>query len=180
MRFKTENTGAIIVDVQEKLFPHMENHITLLANLEILIQGLMALGVPLIVTQQYTKGLGNTIPEIAGKLGEYSPVEKITFSCWGEPGFVDAVQNSKRKNFIIAGIEAHVCIMQTAVDLSENGFTPVVIEDCISSRKINDKKIAIERMNKEGIFISTYESILFELCTIAGTSQFKTISYLVK
>lgn len=180
MRFKKENTGALIVDVQEKLFPHMENHNTLLANLEILTKGLMTLEIPIIVTQQYTKGLGNTIPEIAGILGKFLPIEKITFSCWGESQFVDTIKKSEKKNFIIAGIETHVCIMQTAVDLLDNGFVPVVIEDCISSRKKNDKRIAVDRMKKEGIFISTYESILFELCTIAGTSQFKTISHLVK
>mgnify|MGYP003790731227 CR=1 FL=1 len=81
---------------------------------------------------------------------------------------------------IIAGIESHICVLQTAIDLMENGITPVLIEDCVSSRKENDKKIAVERMKKDGAIVTTYESILFELCRYAGTEQFKTISKLVK
>lgn len=180
MRLTRENTGALIIDMQEKLFPHIKDNDLLLSNIEILIKGLKALEIPIIVTQQYTKGLGKTIPEIAGILGRFSSIEKITFSCWDEPEFVKVIKNIGKRNIIIAGIETHVCVMQTAVDLNENGFIPVIIEDCIASRIINDKIIAIERMKSEGALISTYESILFELCRTAGTKQFKTISDLVK
>ncbi|RMH79627.1 MAG: hydrolase [Calditrichaeota bacterium] len=180
MRIPKEDTAAVVVDVQERLFPHIHDHEQLEQNLVKLIQGVKILGLPLIVTQQYTRGLGPTIPAVAEAVGEFTPLEKLTFSCCGDQGFMDAVKALGRKHILLMGIEAHVCVLQTALDLLEQGFQPVVIEDCISSRRLNDKRVALRRMIQEGVMLSTYESILFELCMVAGTDQFKAISRLVK
>lgn len=180
MRIIKEQSSGLIIDVQEKLYPHIYKHDIISRNTAILIRGLKILDIPVILTQQYTAGLGETIPAIKEAMSEYTPIEKNSFSCCDEPAFMESLNRLGKKNVIIAGIEAHVCVLQTTLDLIENNFIPVVIENCISSRKNRDKKTAVERMRQEGAVISTYESILFELTRFAGTSQFKEISRLVK
>ena len=180
MRIIKDDTLALIIDVQERLFPHMFNREELLRNIQILIDGLQILEIPLIVTQQYTRGLGSTIEPLKVKFEPFEPIEKIAFSCCDESGVIKKL-NFKNKNFIIvAGIESHVCILQTVIDLIENGYTPVVVQDCVSSRKENDKNMAIERIRQEGAIVTTYESILLELCRVAGSDTFKEISKLIK
>ncbi|HYW94939.1 MAG TPA: hydrolase [Bacteroidales bacterium] len=180
MRILKEHSAGLIIDIQEKLFPHIHEHDRLVKNTSILIEGLNVLGVPLLVTEQYTKGLGFTIPEIKNALDKPETHEKTVFSCCDDPEILLELNNLDRKNVIVAGIEAHVCVLQTAVDLLENGFIPVVVEDCVSSRNPADKAVALRRMRQEGAVITTYESILFELARVSGTDQFKTISRLVK
>lgn len=180
MRVDRNDTAAVIIDVQERLYPVVKNKDKLANNLAILIQGLKHLDIPILVTQQYTKGLGETIEPIKQILGTYSPIEKISFSCCDEPGFISELSTLEKKFVIVAGIEAHICVLQTVIDLIKKGYTPVVVKDCISSRKKVDKKTAIERMRSEGAVITTCESILFELCRYAGTNTFKAISNLVK
>ncbi len=107
-------------------------------------------------------------------------IEKISFSCCDESAFNQALDDYKKDMVLISGIEAHVCVLQTVVDLLERNITPVVVEDCISSRKLNDKRIAVMRMQREGALITTYESLLFELCRFAGNDTFRAISKLVK
>ena len=180
MRIIKENSIAVIIDVQDRLFPHIYENIALERNLGIFVKGLKILDIPIIVTEQYSKGLGYTIPSIKSILPEYQAIEKTCFSCCDEQVFRKSLLDSGKKYVIIAGIESHVCVMQTVNDLIEIGLQPVVIEDCVSSRNLNDKKISIKRMQQEGAIISTYESILFELCRISGTDKFKEISKLVK
>jgi len=204
MRIILEQTSALLIDVQERLFPHMYERETLEHNLPILLKGLRILGVPLLVTQQYTKGLGPTIPSLQETLGwttssaaqkrtastdpagtpvptgDAPYIEKIAYSCFDEPVFIQAFEALGRKRVLLAGIEAHICVLQTAVDLQQAGYTPVVIENCTSSRRENDKRISYERLRAEGILVSTYESILFELTREAGTETFSAISRLVK
>ncbi|MBL7113968.1 MAG: hydrolase [Bacteroidales bacterium] len=180
MRIHKEQTAGLIIDIQERLFPHIHKHEKIARNTRILIEGLKALEIPVLVTQQYTKGLGETIPEIAEALSGQSHIEKISFSCCDEPAFMKELVQQDKEFVIIAGIEAHVCVLQTALDLVENSYIPVVVHDCVSSRKKNDFRMAIERMRNEGIVITTCESVLFELCRFAGTDSFKQISRLVK
>lgn len=180
MRILKENTGAAIIDIQERLLPHIYKNKKLLNNIKILIKGLQALDIPMVVTEQYTKGLGPTVEEIHQILEEYKSLEKMSFSCCDEPAIQTALDNMNKKWIIIVGIESHICVLQTVIDLIAKGYIPVVIEDCVSSRKENDKKIAIERMKEAGAIITTYESILFELCRYADNDTFKTISKLVK
>jgi nicotinamidase-related amidase len=180
MRILQEDSAAVIIDIQERLLPHMYDGEKMLRNCEKLIEGLKILSVPITVTQQYTKGLGPTQPSIVEKFSDFSFIEKTTFSCCEEPAFMENISLSGKKYVIICGIEAHVCVLQTCIDLIDGGFVPVIVADCISSRKPEDKFTAIERMRQEGARITTLESILFELTRRAGSEIFKSISRLVK
>ena len=180
MRIQKEDAAGLIIDIQERLFPHMHEHEALAKNNGILVQGLKLLGLPVLVTQQYTRGLGPTIPGMKVLIEGFPGIEKTAFSCCDEPEFIKALAETSKKFILIAGIESHVCVLQTVIDLTERGYEPVVVEDCISSRKPNDKNASIRRMSREGAIITTYESILFELCRFSGTVEFKAISNLVK
>ena len=180
MRVLANDTVGLIIDMQERLYPHVQSSDQLTKNTGILIEGLKAIGIKILVTEQYTKGLGFTIEPLKTLLTNIDFVEKQAFSCCDEPKFYEELALTGARYVIVAGIETHVCIMQTAIDLIDNGYIPVIVEDCVSSRKLNDKNIAIERMRKEGAIITTYESILFELLRYSGTEAFKKVSKLVK
>jgi len=180
MRILSEDTVGLIIDYQERLLPHMHEKQQLLENSIILIEGLKALNTPFIISEQYRKGLGSTVAEICGLFPVFNPLEKVSFSCCDDHEISRALTESGSKFVVICGIESHVCVLQTAIDLKEKNLIPVVVTDCISSRRLHDKETAIERMKQEGIMTASYESILFELCRFAGTERFRTISKLVK
>ncbi len=179
-RINKNETAAVVIDIQERLYPLINGHDSLTKNLVRLITGLKVLEVPLIVTQQYTKGLGETILPVKEAIGEFTHIEKQSFSCCGDSVFQEILKKTGKKNIILMGIESHVCVLQTCLDLLENGYQPVLIEDCAGSRFPNDKKIAVKRMRQAGAIISTYESILFELTVVSGTEQFKSIAKIIK
>lgn len=181
MRINKEDVMAIVIDNQEKLVPHMYECNNLIVNTVKLLQGLNILQVPIIATQQYTKGLGMTVEEIQNVFHkEFQYLEKISFSSYGDAVIKEEIRKLGKKCIIICGIEGHICVLQTVIDLLEDGYDVVIVEDCISSRKENDKVIALRRMEKEGAIITTYESILFELTKMAGNDTFKAISKLIK
>ena len=180
MRILKQDTKLVVVDLQERLFPHINNNEQLLQKCKTLIEGIKLLNIPIIVTEQYVKGLGKTLERVSESLGEFDPIEKMTFSCMGESNFNLKIEEHFIKNVLICGIESHVCVLQTAIDLLEAGHTPIVVADAISSRNPYDKKIALQRFATEGIRVTTVESILFELCKVSGNEQFKAISKLVK
>lgn len=180
MRILKEHSALVVVDIQERLFPHISNNQELVKKCQTLIAGMQALNVPIIVTEQYVKGLGHTIEPIQAALTEYKPIEKMTFSCCGEAMFSLKIEEHFKENIILCGIESHVCVLQTALDIQANGHNPIVVADAISSRNPYDKEIALQRLATEGIRVTTVESILFELCKTSGTDTFKAISKLVK
>jgi nicotinamidase-related amidase len=180
MRIVKENTIGLVIDIQERLFPVMFENETLLKNCLTLIQGLAELQLPIVTTQQYTKGLGETIPEIQELIPCFSPIEKRDFSCCDEPTVSLKLKELQAKNIIICGIESHVCVLQTAIDLKSAGFNPIVVMDCVSSRSEKNIELAKERFRFEGIMMTSYESILFELTRSAGAPEFRAISKLVK
>jgi isochorismate hydrolase len=180
MRITKENTIGLIIDIQERLYPAMWGKELLLKNTLVLIQGLKELKNQLFVTQQYTKGLGETIPEIKSEIPDFCFIEKRNFSCFDEPLFLERLKKSGAKNIIICGIESHVCVLQTAVDLKDAGFNPIVVMDCVSSRTKENLELAKERFRYEGIMMTSYESILFELTRSSLAVEFRTISKLVK
>jgi len=180
MRILRENTIGLVIDIQERLVPVMEENEQFVENCSKLIQGLQILGLPVLVTQQYTKGLGETIDEIKSVIPDFQYIEKKDFSCYDEPAFAEKLDQSGAKNVIICGIESHVCVLQTAIDLKEAGYTPVVVFDCVSSRSFDNVDLAAERFRYEGIMMTSFESILFELTRSAGANGFKEISKLVK
>lgn len=189
-RLKKEDAVLVGIDFQERLMPAMKNNTELEAAAVKLVKGCRILGVPVVFTQQYTKGLGPTVTALAEALteplcegvdsAEFQPVEKTSFSAMGEQNFIDELERLGKKTVIIAGIEAHVCVQQTVIDLLEKGYTVFVANDCISSRSNTDKKYAQRRMGDAGAVGTTYESILFELCGGAKEPGFKQISALVK
>ena len=180
MRIKREHAAGLIIDIQEKLFPHMDRNEELLRKCSILIEGLKVLDIPMLLTEQYPKGLGSTVEDLLALIDRDGPIEKIAFSCCDEPEVMRNPVMQSRNTIIICGIEAHVCVLQTVIDLHEAGYTAVVVEDCISSRNPVDKRVAVARMHTEGAVITSCESILFELARVAGTNEFKAISRLVK
>jgi nicotinamidase-related amidase len=180
MRILKEEAAAVVIDIQERLLPHIDGGAIILDNCLKLIAGLKLLSVPVIVTQQYSRGLGPTVQEIIQMFPEFRHIEKISFSCCEEPAFDKEIELLAKENIILCGIESHVCVLQTCLDLLASGKRPVVVEDCVSSRKANDKLIAIGRMRQEGAIITTVESLLFELTRVAGNDVFKSISGIVK
>jgi len=180
MRITKENTTALFIDFQERLLPAMNEKETLLKNTKMLFEGLTILGIPTTFTQQYTKGLGETIDEFKSLVPGFTPIEKTDFSCVGVEEYTEFLHHHQSKTIILCGIEAHVCVLQTAVDLKEAGFHPIVVTDCITSRNATSKDTAIERFRFEGIMMATSESILFELTRSAKADEFRAISKLVK
>lgn len=180
MRVLANESIGLIIDMQERLYPHIHDHENLTKRTAILIDGLKAVGVKIMVTEQYTKGLGFTIQPLKSLIQDIPVIEKQAFSCCDDHLFSSEFSALEAKNVIIAGIETHVCVLQTTIDLIRQGYQPVVIEDCVGSRNPNDKAVGIERMRQEGAIISTTESILFELLRYSGTEAFKKVSKLVK
>jgi len=180
MRIKATECSGLVIDIQERLFPVMHDKDELLRRVLILLEGLKILNIPVLVTEQYPKGLGATLDPLAAALDQPEAIEKLSFSCCGAPNYISALEKLGKPCVIICGIEAHVCVLQTLIDLVEKGYKPVVVADCISSRNPDDKAVALERMRSEGALISTSESLLFELTVEAGSPQFKSISSLVK
>lgn len=180
MRITKENTTALIIDIQERLVPVMYEKEALLRNCRILVEGLQILGIPLTVTQQYTKGLGETVQEISSAIPDFTYIEKRDFSCCGEPEVMVQLNRLAAKNIIVCGIESHVCVLQTVIDLKEAGFNPIVVLDAVSSRNPFSIEVAKERFRFENILMTTVESLLFELTVSSSAPGFRAISKLVK
>jgi nicotinamidase-related amidase len=180
MRITKEKTTGLVIDIQERLFPVMWGKEKFLKNCQILIQGLNELGVPIIVTQQYSKGLGETVDGIKSVLPEFKSIEKREFSCCDEPSVNLNLAELQTKNVIICGIESHVCVLQTSIDLKGAGLNPIVVMDCVSSRTSESIELAKERFRFEGIMMTSVESILFELTRSSAAPEFRAISKLVK
>lgn len=176
-----KNTLIVLIDAQERLLPAMSDAEYLLANINKLIQGAKALNIPLVITEQYPKGLGKTDENLIAELGElYDPVEKTTFSCYKNINFKEVLENYGKSNIVLSGIETHICVLQTAIELKNAGFNVFVAEDCVASRNDNDHYMAIQRLSNSKITISTVESILMEMCGRSDRPEFKTISAIIK
>jgi nicotinamidase-related amidase len=181
MRILAQDTMALVIDFQERLVPVIKDNEELIHNAAILIKGLRTLGIPMIVTQQYTKGIGMTVPEIKEAVGEdFVDYDKVTFSCTDDESIMEQIEKIGKKNIIVCGMEAHICVLQSVVDLIGKGYHVILVEDCIGSRKEKDRAAAVLRASAEGAVIATYESILFELTRRAKTDEFKEISRLIK
>lgn len=180
MRVTAESSIGLIVDIQERLYPHIAEKEALLDRTRLLIKGLDVLGLPMLVSQQYTKGLGATISEIQQLFNDFSPLEKRSFSCVDDVAIAAYLKTTGRRFVLIAGIETHVCILQTVLDLMAAAYQPVVVTDCVSSRSLADKENALRRMAQEGAILTSCESLLFELLRTSESPRFKEISALVK
>jgi nicotinamidase-related amidase len=174
------HAGLMVVDIQERLFPAMCERESMLQNALRLVQGAAILRLPVFVTEQYPKGLGPTVAEIARPLADHEPVEKNTFSAWGVPGFAQRLQSRGVSEVILCGIEAHVCVAQTCLDLLDAGLRAFVVRDAVSSRTPENRQAGLERMRDAGAIVVSTEMVLFEWLERAGTEEFKQIQRLIK
>jgi nicotinamidase-related amidase len=176
----TDNTVLVVIDFQERLFPVMHEKEKLLRNVVKLIKGVKVLEIPVVLTEQYPRGLGPTIPEIKELLPDIKPIEKVCFNCCDEEPFCKSLESLKRRQVLIAGIEAHICVYQTAIALSRAGYEVQVVGDCVSSREPENKLVSLFKMGAAGISPTTTEMALFELLKVAKGDKFKQISNIVK
>lgn len=177
------NAVLAVVDVQERLLAAFPEPVrsAVVKHVSTLVEGANVLGVPTIVTEQYPKGLGPTVAEIRDRLGAaFAPVEKIVFSCGRSPEFRAALDATGRRDVVLCGVESHVCVLQTAVDLLTDGYRVFVPADAVGSRRDLDWERALALMDKAGVTVGTTEIFLFQLLERAGTDEFKQISKLVK
>ncbi len=172
-------SSLVVVDVQGKLATLMHDRQLLFKNIRILIEAAKILDIPVLWTQQCPAALGATVPEIAELLTDITPIDKSSFSCCGDTQFMRKL-NFNRPQILLCGIETHVCIYQTAADLRDKGFTANVIADAVSSRSLENKQLAISKMQSLGIAITSTEMALFELLKTADHPKFKQIAKLVK
>lgn len=183
MRLERTNTLLVIIDVQERMMKAIDGARDVIHNVDRLVRGTHILGVPAIVTEQYVKGLGPTVDTVRLALEEtsgYRPIEKSCFSAHGCEPFASQLAALERRQVLVAGVEAHVCIYQTCTDLLAAGYDVSVIADAVSSRTPANKAIALRRLESGGVKLSSTEMALFELTAAAGTDEFRAISKLVK
>lgn len=174
-----KNSALVIIDAQEKLFPLMIRKEEMLKNIVKLIKFCRICKIPIILTEQYPKGLGRTIKEIREELKDVSPIEKTSFSCFGSKEFRKVLKRKKVNTLIIVGIEAHVCVLQTALEAPKN-FRVYVIADAISSRMFENVEIGLQRMRDAGVIISSTEITMYELLKDARTSEFREARELLR
>lgn len=181
-RLSPEESALIIVDVQEKLMAAMEADVRsqVISRIRTLIEAAKRLNFPVIATEQYPKGLGPTVNEIAESLPDFSPMEKLTFSCCGAEQFLPHLRELGRTKLILTGSETHVCCYQTAMDLIENGFIVHAVADALCSRAKLNWEMGLGSMNRAGALTTTTEQVLFDLLRTAGTEDFKTLSRLIR
>ena len=176
------DTQLLIVDLQVKLLPLIQGNEQVLATCDRMIRAADIFGLPITVTEQYPQGIGPTHPKILDTLGsvEHARFEKMTFSCCGDKAIADRLTSVGRKQVLVGGIEAHVCVQQTVLDLLKLDWEPFVLADAVSSRTEFDFDISLLRMQQAGAVVTTAESTMFELTGLSGTEQFKQVLDIVK
>ena len=171
----------VLIDMQEKLQKAMSNVSKCIESQELLLKSAALLGMDSIVTEQYPKGLGNTIDELKCLLPGNTPViEKTSFSCFGESAFRTELKSKKRKTLIVCGIEAHVCVQQTVLDLLNEGYEVVIPADALASRQDDNYRLALDTMRQAGAFVTSSEAVIFMLLGDARHPDFRAISKLIK
>ena len=185
MRTKTQRltrpkAGLLVIDIQDKLLPAIFEKERLVRNTILLVKGAAMLQVPVFATEQYRKGLGLTVPEVASVIPGFAPIEKVTFSACGAAGLMEAFAQRKISEVILCGMEAHVCVTQTCLDLLASELQVFVAADAVSSRTPENHRLGLERMRDAGAMIASTEMVLFELLGQAATEEFKQVLALVR
>jgi nicotinamidase-related amidase len=170
-----DRSALVIIDVQEKLFPHVHESERVLTRIDLLISAAKLMGIPMLLTEQYPKGLGATIGEIRKLLPAIQPFSKTDFSCAAASGFGEQLASLHRNQIILTGIEAHICVAQTALDLAHKGERVIVVADAVASRRAFDAHVALNRLQQSGLMLSTAEAVVFEWLRRAGTEEFKAL-----
>ena len=181
-RLSAEQCALVVIDVQEKLLPVMLNRPELVRNCRMLIRLATVLNIPVLLTAQYTRGLGATVPEIAELLPGVKPTEKLEFGCLANEAFCNALHElpGRRTTLLLCGIESHVCVTQTALGALESGYMVHVASDAVSSRTEWNLRTGLERMKEAGCVISSTEMMVFELLQRGGTAAFKEMTQYIK
>jgi nicotinamidase-related amidase len=179
-RLQRAQTGLLVVDIQDRLLPAIHEKERMVQNTIRLAQGAGVLKIPVFVTEQYRKGLGATAPEVAAAIPGFAPIEKTAFSACGAEGLRSAMASHNVQQVLVCGIESHVCVLQTCLDLLEAGLRPFVVADAVSSRTSENCRLGLQRMHDAGAVIASTEMVLFELLGRSGTEEFKAILPLVK
>lgn len=174
-QLQREDAAVLVVDIQERLAVVMDEREKVVANAGHLIAAAKLLGVPVVHTEQYPKGLGPTVPELRAALAPAAPVEKLTFDCCGEPSFAPALGQTGRTTVIVCGMEAHICVLQTVLGLLAQGLAVHVAADAVCSRKPENARVALELMRDAGAVVTCTETVMFQLLVRAGTPEFKEI-----
>jgi nicotinamidase-related amidase len=180
MLMSAAESCLLVVDMQARLVPSMATPQTVVDNARILIEAAKRLDVPLLVSEQYPRGLGPTVPEIAALVPADRTLQKMHFSCIGDAGFAGRFREIGRRQAVVAGVEAHVCVLQTAEDLLAAGVETFVVADATSSRTEDSHAAAMDRLRGAGARIVTTEMVVFEWLAKAGTPEFKELSALIK
>lgn len=175
-----EDCALLIVDIQERLAAVMKHREQVVKNNLRLIELAKLLNVPVIATEQYPKGLGHTVDEIKEALPSYNPVEKLSFGCCGEPAFMEGLRRLGKKKVILTGMEAHICVLQTALGLVSEGYAVHAVSDAMCSRTKENWKVGLGIMRDAGSVITCTETVLFQLLKVAGTEEFKAVSRMIK
>lgn len=172
----------VVVDVQERLFNAMdvERRDEMVRNIKILGATAQRLGAPVLVTEQYPKGLGHTLPELKTLLANVTPFEKTSFSCCGAPGFIERVRATGAGRIILTGIEAHVCVLLTALDLLGAGFEVSIVADAVCSRRISNLEIGLAQARQAGAVVTATETVVFQLIGRADTDAFRELAKLLR
>lgn len=179
-RLDREHVQLVVVDMQERLIPHIHEHADVLAHAERMIRAAAVLDIPITVSEQYPRGLGPTAPAIRAAAGSAPLLAKTTFSLCGDEACRSRITAVLRPQVLLVGIETHVCVQQTALDLLEMQMRPFVLVDAVGSRRPLDAQVAIERMRGAGVVVTTVEAAIFQLVRESGTELFKRILPLVR
>ncbi len=175
-----QDTVLLIVDIQEKLAAVMKEKDKVVKNNQHLIELAKMIRLPVMVTEQYPKGLGTTVQDLRDALPFYRPVEKMTFDCCGQPSFLEELKEHNTSNVVLTGMETHICVLQTCIGLLKGGINVHVVQDAVCSRTKENWKTGIEFMREAGAVVTCTETVLFQLLKVAGTEEFKTISKRIK
>jgi nicotinamidase-related amidase len=174
---KPEDCALLVIDIQEKLLPPIFQKEQLVKNSQLLIRLAGILGIPVLVSTQYAKGLGQTVPEVASLLPDTQPIDKQMFSCFGSEVFCSILKRlpGTRSAVLLCGMESHICVMQTALGALSEGYIVHVASDAVSSRSESNWKIGLERMRAAGAILSSTEMMTYELLRSSGTAAFKQL-----
>lgn len=170
----------LIVDVQERLAPAVEDGDRAIDRCAVLMQGAAAMGVPVVVSEQYPKGLGPTVAPLRDHAPADAIFDKVHFSCAADPDLAAAIADAGRQQVVIAGMEAHVCVLQTALGLAAEGYDVFVVADAVASRRAESVALALDRLRAAGVTVCNAEMVLFEWMHTAGTPEFRTVSRLIR
>jgi nicotinamidase-related amidase len=180
MLIEAATSALLLIDVQQRLAPAVQHGEACVARCRILLEAAQRLGVPALATEQYPAGLGPTVTELAALLAPERRLAKVCFAAGTDPRVAAALQALGRSQILLCGMEAHVCVLQTALDLPRLGLQPVVVADAVASRRAESRALALERLRANGVEVVDSEMVLFEWLAAAGTADFKALIKLIK